>query len=283
MANISGAQSGPHRGSRSRPRHIVRPSVGIDYATLLGVIGAFALIAAAMVLGGSPGAFVDVPAMLIVLGGTLAVTTVSFSLAEMMRAQGIIWKAVTYQQRHPGDAALLITYFADIARRQGALALEQYESEFRRERFLARAMQLVVDGVPGGDVERVMMREAEATLHRHTRSAGILRRAGEVAPAMGLIGTLDGLVQMLGNLENPAAIGPAMAVALLTTFYGAVLANMFFMPIANKLERNASIEATVNQIYAQGAASIARQENPRKLETMINTILPPADRVRFYD
>jgi chemotaxis protein MotA len=100
---------------------------------------------------------------------------------------------------------------------------------------------------------------------------------------MGLIGTLVGLVQMLGNLQDPSAIGPAMAVALLTTFYGAVLANMVFMPLANKLERNSALEAAVNQIYAQGTASIARQENPRRLETVLNTILPPAERVRYFD
>lgn len=283
MANVSGAQPNQRSGSRTMPRHALRPGVGIDYATILGTIGGFSLIIAAMVLGGSPGAFVDLPAILIVVGGTLMVTMVSFSITDMVKAQTIIWKAITYQQRRPGDAALMVTYLADIARRQGALALEQHEDQFRRERFLARAMQLVIDGTPGSDVERIMMREAEATMHRHARSAGILRRAGEVSPAMGLIGTLVGLIQMLGNLQDPATIGPAMAVALLTTFYGAVLANMFFMPIANKLERNSTIEATVNQIYAQGAASIARQENPRKLETMINTILPPAERVRFYE
>lgn len=265
------------------PRHAIRPGVGVDYATILGTVGAFALVIAAIFIGGTPGAFFDVRGILIVLGGTLMVTTVSFSLSDMLKAQTLIWKAVTYQQRRPADAAMMVTYLADIARRQGALALEQYETEFRRERFLARAMQLVIDGTPGADVERIMMREAEATMHRHARSAGILRRAGEVSPAMGLIGTLVGLVQMLGNLQNPESIGPAMAVALLTTFYGAVLSNMFFMPIANKLERNSTVEATVNQIYAQGAASIARQENPRKLETMLNTILPPADRIQFYE
>jgi chemotaxis protein MotA len=283
MANASSAPSAQRSGSRSMPRHAIRPGVGIDYATLVGTIGAFGVVVAAVFIGGTPGAFFDIRGILIVVFGTLLVTTVSFSLGEMVKAQRLIWKAVTYQQRQPADAALMVTYLADIARRHGALALEQYEPEFRRERFLARAMQLVVDGTPGADVERIMMREAEATMHRHANSAGILRRAGEVSPAMGLIGTLVGLVQMLGNLESPETIGPAMAVALLTTFYGAVLANMFFMPIANKLERNSTIEATVNQIYAQGAASIARQENPRKLETMLNTILPPADRIRFYE
>ena len=283
MANVSGAQSSQRGGSRTRPRHGSQRGVGIDYATILGTLGGFTLIISAMILGGTPEAFLDIPALLIVFGGTFMVTMVSFSMKDMIKAQSVILKAMTYQQRKPADAALHITYLADIGRRHGALALEQYENEFRREPFLARALQLVIDGSPGSDVERVMMREAESTLHRHNQSAGILRRAGEVSPAMGLIGTLIGLVQMLGNLENPESIGPAMAVALLTTFYGAVLANMFFMPIANKLERNSTIEATVNQIYAQGAASIARQENPRKLETMLNTILSPAERIRFYE
>jgi chemotaxis protein MotA len=100
---------------------------------------------------------------------------------------------------------------------------------------------------------------------------------------MGLIGTLVGLVQMLGNLEDPSTIGPSMAIALLTTFYGAVLANMLFLPLANKLDRNSDAEAMINQIYAIGVASISRQENPRRLEVEINTILPPARRVAYFD
>ena len=282
MANATSAQGARGQKTRSQPRHKGATKT-LDYATILGVIGAFALIIAAMVVGGSPGAFLDVPAVLIVLGGSFMVTMISFSVRETLHAQKVMLKAITYQQREPSDAALHITYLADIARRHGALALENHEDEFQGEGFLARAMRLVIDGTPGEDVERIMMREAEATMQRHASSAGVLRRAGEVSPAMGLIGTLVGLVQMLGNLDDPSAIGPAMAVALLTTFYGAVMANMVFMPLANKLERNSTIEATVNQIYAQGAASIARQENPRKLETMLNTILPPAERIRFYE
>jgi len=284
MANATGAQSGGRGRARGRGGAAFKaPGRTVDFATIIGVVGAFALIVTAMVVGGSPGAFVDIPAMLIVLGGSFMVTTISFSIPEVLAAQRVMLKAISYQQRQPSDAALHVTYLADIARRHGALALENHEREFAGERFLERAMRLVIDGTPGEEVERIMTREAEATLHRHARSAGVLRRAGEVSPAMGLIGTLVGLVQMLGNLEDPESIGPAMAVALLTTFYGAVLANMVFTPLANKLERNSTIEALVNQIYAQGAASIARQENPRKLETMLNTILPPAERIRFYD
>jgi chemotaxis protein MotA len=282
MANVSTTQAAP-AAARGKPRGRTPAGPTIDFATILGTLGGFALIVAAMVLGGSPGAFVDVPAMLIVLGGSFLITTVSFSFHEIMKAQGVMWKAVAYRQREPQDAALQVLHLAELARKNGALGMEAHMKEFRSEPFLSKAMGLVIDGTTGEEVERIMLREAESTVHRHNRSAGVLRRAGEVAPAMGLIGTLVGLVQMLGNLDDPSAIGPAMAVALLTTFYGAVLANMFFLPLANKLERNSGLEAMVNQIYAMGAASIGRQENPRRLETMLNSILPPAQRVNYFE
>ena len=129
----------------------------------------------------------------------------------------------------------------------------------------------------------MLARESHATRDRHVRSASVLRRAADVAPAMGLIGTLVGLVQMLGNLDDPSSIGPSMAVALITTFYGAILANMVFNPLANKLERNSEIESMVNYIYAIGAASVSRQENPRRLEMFINTVLSPVQRVSYFD
>jgi len=282
MANLSTTQAAP-AAAQGRSRGRTPAGQTIDFATLLGTFGGFALIVAAMVLGGSPGAFVDVPAMLIVLGGSFLITTVSFTFREIVKAQRVMWKAVAYRQREPQEAALQVLHLADLARKNGALGMEAQMKDFRSEPFLKKAMDLVIDGTTGEEVERVMLREAESTVYRHDRSAGVLRRAGEVAPAMGLIGTLIGLVQMLGNLEDPAAIGPAMAVALLTTFYGAVLANMVFLPLANKLERNSGLEAMVNQIYAMGAGSIGRQENPRRLETMLNSVLPPAQRVTYFD
>jgi chemotaxis protein MotA len=133
------------------------------------------------------------------------------------------------------------------------------------------------------DAEDVMRRELGAMLGRHRKSISVLRRAAEITPAMGLIGTLIGLVQMLGRLEDPSAIGPAMAVALLTTFYGAVLAHMVLNPLASKLERNSAEEALIGQLNLVAAGSIGRQENPRRLEMMLNSLMPPARRVRFYD
>jgi chemotaxis protein MotA len=192
-------------------------------------------------------------------------------------------RTVVYHAESPRTAALRILYLADAARRNGPLALEEELNASPHSRFLAQAISLVIDGFPTGEIEHILGRERHATSERHVRSAGVLRRAGEVAPAMGLIGTLIGLVQMLGNLQDPAAIGPAMAVALLTTFYGAVLANMVFHPLATKLERNSEVEAMVNQIFAIGAASISRQENPRRLEMTINSILSPVQRVSYFD
>ncbi len=262
---------------------VPRLSPTIDLATLLGIGGAFAMIAGAMMLSGQAAAFLDVPSILIVVGGTFLVTTVSFSLAEVGQAQGLMLRAAVYHAESPVNAVMQALYLADLARKRGRLALQNVTDSLHYAPFLYRAINMVVDGLPADEVERVMTREREVTYERHLRSAGVLRRAGEVAPAMGLIGTLIGLVQMLGSLDDPSAIGPAMAVALLTTFYGAVLANMVFTPLANKLERNAQIEATVCQIYTIGAASISRQENPRRLEMMLNTLLPPAERMAYFD
>ncbi|MEE8226419.1 MAG: MotA/TolQ/ExbB proton channel family protein [Kiloniellales bacterium] len=280
MATISETGKDLRRGLGTTPE---ATAATMDVATLLGVSGAFLVIGAAMVLGGSPGSFVDLPAILIVVGGTFLVTMVSFSLAEVMHAQRVMLRAVVYHAESPRNAALRILYLADSARRNGPLALEEELNASPHSRFLAQAISLVIDGFPTGEIEHILGRERHATSERHVRSAGVLRRAGEVAPAMGLIGTLIGLVQMLGNLQDPAAIGPAMAVALLTTFYGAVLANMVFHPLATKLERNSEVEAMVNQIFAIGAASISRQENPRRLEMTINAILSPVQRVSYFD
>ena len=275
--------TGQKTQASSKKKVVGAPSVTFDLATVLGVTGAFAVIIAAMVLGGSPGSFVDIPAILIVFGGTFLVTTASFTFEEVIRAQGVMLRAVIYHAETPVDAARRALFLADRARRIGPLNLEEAARDLRPSRFLRLALQLIADQLPSTEVERILTHERQATLERHTRSAGVLRRAAEVAPAMGLIGTLVGLVQMLGNLDDPSTIGPSMAVALLTTFYGAVMANMVFHPLASKLERNSDVEALVNQIYQMAALSIGRQENPRRLEVMINTVLSPHHRVSYFD
>ncbi|WP_374652607.1 motility protein A [Dongia sp.] len=256
---------------------------GLDMATVLGLIGAIALILAAIFLGGNWLAFVDVPSILIVVCGTFAITSVSFSFTEIMQAQPLMLRTMFSSGHTPNEAAAKVLQLAERARRRGLLAMQNELYSLRNEPFLLRGMTMLVDGMPIEEVERNLTFETHAMAQRHQRSTGILRRAAEISPAMGLIGTLIGLVQMLGSLDQPEGIGPAMAVALLTTFYGAVLANVIFLPIASKLERNSAIELLINQIFILGALSIGRQENPRRLELVLNTILPANQRVKYFD
>jgi len=263
--------------------YVGRARTGLDAATIIGLICGFGLIGAAIVLGGHPASFVNIPGILIVIGGTFAVTTICFSITEVMRTAQVLMKTVLYTGRDPSAAAIRVLRVAEIARKQGVLSLQNVLEELGSEPFLQKAILMVVDGTPGEEVETILHRDIQATLQRHQKSANILRKAAEFSPAMGLIGTLIGLVQMLGALDDPSSIGPSMAVALLTTFYGAVLANMVFSPLASKLERNSAEEALVNHIFAMGVTSIGRQENPRRLEMLLNSVLPPAKRVQYFD
>jgi chemotaxis protein MotA len=262
-------------GTRSRS--------ALDLATVIGLGGAFALIITAMILGGSPGSFIDLPSIMIVIGGTFGVTTVCFSLSEVIEAQRILLKVLTQSARNPSEAAVQVLELAVTARKNGVLALQNVLHTIESERFLHKALSMVVDGLPGDVVDRIMRSEVQGMVLRHEKGSSVLRKAAEISPAMGLIGTLVGLVQMLGRLDDPSVIGPSMAVALLTTFYGAVLANMVFSPLASKLERNSREEALLDTIYLMAATSIGRQENPRRLEMLLNTALPPARRVQYFD
>jgi chemotaxis protein MotA len=255
----------------------------MDFHTILGLLIGFGLIVTAIVLGGSPTAFIDTPSIVIVLGGTVAVTMVSFSFREMTRANMAVFLVLFRRTDDAADVGSQLIEVAERARKEGILALQKVLSQFESEPFLHRAMQMVSDGTPGNDVERIMRKEMSSMRSRHGQSVGVFRRAAEVSPAMGLIGTLVGLVQMLGGLDDPSTIGPAMAVALLTTFYGAVLANMVFAPLATKLERKSVSETLLNEIYVTAAASIGRQENPRRLEMLLNTLLPPSERIAHFD
>ena len=259
-----------------------RRSRGIDIATVAGLSGGLALIVGAMFMSGSIGGFVDIPALMIVFLGTTAVTIISFSMTDILRSQRVVAKSIFNITRDPAETALGMLQLAERARKDGVLSLQNYIDEGRGDAFLGRGLGLVVDGTPAGEAEQVMRTEMYAIADRHGKGADILRRAAEVAPAMGLIGTLVGLVQMLGNLDDPAAIGPAMAVALLTTFYGAVLGSMVFGPLAAKLERKSDEEALLNEIYLLAITSVARQEHPRRLEVLLNTILPPAKRISYF-
>ncbi len=250
--------------------------------TIAGLIVGFALVVSAMSLGGSPMVFLDPPSALIVLGGTAAITAVSFSLDELTAAPRALWQVLFSQKYDASAAALAVLQLSERARRDGTLELEKASRRLSSDPFLHKAIRLLVDGSNADEVEKILRQETLAVSSLHVKSVSILKRAAEVAPAMGLIGTLVGLVKMLGNLNDPATIGPSMAIALLTTFYGAMLAHMVFLPLATRAERNAREETLLNAVYTMGATSIGRQENPRRLEMLVNTVLPPAKRIQYF-
>ena len=250
--------------------------------TIIGFIAAFGLLGAAIYLSGDGIAFADARSALIVLGGTMSVTLISFRLADIAETLNATLRALSGTLPDPQATALKLVRIADTTRKTGIRELERHLPQFRNEAFLSRAMTMVVEGVNAAEVERILQTELDATQSRNSQAASVLRRAAEVAPAMGLIGTLVGLVQMLGTLDDPSSIGPAMAVALLTTFYGAILGNMVLAPLAAKIERSGEEEKRLLTIYALAASAIGRQESARRLELQINSILPPAQQVHQF-
>ena len=216
MAKIASQAPATRTGRPNAAKPSLSDSRGLDIATVLGLTAAFGLVALAIVTGGTPNSFVDPAALMIVIGGTFGVTMMGFSLGEILTAQRVVLKALFRTQRAPRRAANYALQVAEAARGKGVLAIEQILPRMRSEKFLFKALSLVVDGVPADELYKVMERERQATYVRHKASSAVLRRSAEVAPSMGLIGTLVGLVQMLGRLEDPSTIGPAMAVALLT-------------------------------------------------------------------
>ena len=254
-----------------------------DPSTILGIIAAFCLIAAAMYLGGDPHAFIDVPSVLIVILGTFFLAMACFSVSDVFKTFATTGRTIVYRAENPSESELRSIQIAEIARKKGVLELENHQDLMHHNPIFHKAVQLIVDGIAPEQVEKILSQEMYAMSDRHGKSTSVLRKCAEISPAMGLIGTLIGLVQMLGNLDDPSSIGPAMAVALLTTFYGAVMAYMIFIPLASKLERNSKVELMTAEIYINAAASIARKENPRQLEILLNSILPPPKRIQYFE
>ncbi len=259
------------------------PKPRIDGAAILGLLAGVGFLAVAVAVGGEARAFINLPSILIVLGGTFAVVGICFSIGDVATMLRTVAATFTHAMPQPSAEAARVLQLADDVRRFGTLHLENRLAELTSTPFLHKALSMVIDGLGDSEIEAVLRYELQTTPQRLRRSVAVLHKAAEYAPAMGLIGTLIGLVQMLGRLDNPQHIGPSMAVALLTTFYGAVLSNMVFSPLAVKLDRLARDEELVCNLYLLGAMSMSRQENPRRLELLFNSVLPPDQRLRYFD
>jgi len=247
----------------------------MDIATIVGLLGAFGLIVSAI---DDLGAFIDTPSMLIVVGGSIMVVMLRSSLGEFLGAVSVLGKTFKNKLDDQGKLIEQIVELATIARKDGMIALEGQEIA---NPFLAKAISMLVDGTDASVIKGSLEREKGMTKMRHDQGAKIFSAWGEIAPAMGMIGTLIGLVQMLGNMSDPKAIGPAMAVALLTTMYGAILANVFCLPIAMKLGNQADLEEASNEMIIEGILFIQDGGNPRVLGDVLAAFLSPKARAKL--
>ncbi|MCC6954306.1 MAG: MotA/TolQ/ExbB proton channel family protein [Deltaproteobacteria bacterium] len=252
-----------------------------DRATVIGLAAAFGLVFLAIGMGGNLPLFFDLPSLLIVIGGTLGATLVNFPLDEVRRAFSVARHVLAPDRSSPEERLRKIIRLAEEARTSGNLVLES--ALFKEaDPFLRKCTELVVDGISPDEIRRILDIEISLVASRHRRGAQLFQAMGNIAPAMGLIGTLIGLVQMLGSIDDPGQIGPAMAVALVTTFYGAVFANMLFIPIAGKLRARSEEEILIKEMTTEGMISIAQGINPRLLEESLLSFVPPERRISQF-
>lgn len=253
----------------------------MDLASILGIIIGFSVVVVAIFLGGNLSQFVDVPSMLIVIGGGMAATLIRFPLAGLMGAFATGGKvAFKHKKSNPRNIIEKIAELADIVRRSGPLGLETVEVE---DPTMAKGVQYVTDGYEGDFIRDAMERERDLYLERLEEGQRVFKALGDSAPAFGMIGTLVGLVQMLANMDDPSAIGPSMAIALLTTLYGALIANVICMPIADKLASKFKTEELNQSLIIDGILQIRDNKSPGAVKEALISYLPETARVGMQD
>ncbi len=248
----------------------------MDIATLLGLVMGTGVVVAAILVGSDLFIFLNLPGFLIVIGGTLAATLVKFPISKVFVAfkVGAVAAFVSDKQ----DALSLVEFAIELAkksRKGGLLALEGVDIE---NKFFKKGVQLCVDGMSPEVVRKTLTSEMHQTIRRNEEGSKIFRGIGDAAPAFGMIGTLVGLVQMLANLSDPSSIGPAMAVAMLTTLYGALIANLIALPIADKLESRVDDEENISSLIIEAVLEIQAQTNPNVLGEILQSYLPEHQR-----
>lgn len=246
----------------------------MDLSTIIGICAAFGLMIMAILQGGPLIIFFNVPAIMIVLGGTFGNTLVHYSFRDVFDALKVARKTFRYKEIPVNSLIIQLMGFANKARKEGILALEDSMEDIDDE-FLGKAIQMAVDGQEPETLRSMLNTEIEYIQLRHEQGADIFTAVASYAPAMGMVGTLIGLVQMLQTMDDPSSIGPAMAVALLTTFYGAVIANVICSPLAGKLRNRSSSEVLIKTLIIEGMQSILSGENPRIMEQKLHAFIAP--------
>lgn len=246
----------------------------MDPATIVGIISAFSLVIMAMLMGGGVNIFVNIPSLMIVVGGTFGASLINYPLKDIFGVVSVVRNAFFHKEQSPREIIAMLVQFGEKVRKEGILSLENSLKEVSDD-FLKKGIQMAVDGLEPKAMEDLLRTEIDFLADRHKLGAEILATMGAFAPAMGLIGTLIGLVQMLQSMDDPSSIGPAMAVALLTTFYGALMANLIFLPISGKLKARSGEESLVKEVMLEGIISIVAGDNPRVIEQKLHVFLAP--------
>ncbi|PAV30129.1 motility protein A [Virgibacillus profundi] len=253
-----------------------------DLLTPIGITLGFVMIMAAiMSKGGSEGAglFLDISSIFIVIGGLIASMLIAFKMDQIKLTNKILREAFNKNDLKLPELIGLFIRLSERARREGILALENELDEVD-DPFIRKGILLAVDGIEPEVINDIMNAEITAIEDRHYKGRSLIEKAGEYAPAWGMIGTLVGLVLMLNNLQDPATLGPSMAVALLTTLYGTVLSNLVFVPMANKLENKTEEEVFTKQIIIEGVIGVQSGQNPRILEEKLSAFLSNETKVK---
>ncbi|MBT3348683.1 MAG: flagellar motor protein PomA [Thiotrichales bacterium] len=254
----------------------------MDIASLVGVVLAWSLVVVTILLGGEIGMFVNAPSLVIVVGGSLAAVMTQFTMPQFIGSWKSAGIAYLYKETSTTDLINQIIEAAQLVRKEGLLALEGIMDDIESD-FLRKGLQMGVDGQDAHIVSAQLSSEMMLALGRHEIAQKMFSSWGDLAPALGMVGTLIGLVQMLANMSDPAAIGPAMAVALLTTLYGALIANLLAIPISKKLELRTEQERVQKALIIEGISSIQEGINPRVIQESLLNYLPKGSRAEFED
>jgi chemotaxis protein MotA len=250
----------------------------MDMSTIGGLLVASALVLLGILLGSSLIIFIDLPSVVLVIGCTTACLFIGFPASAVIGGLKAAKNAFFTRSFDATGAVELLATLSNRARRDGLLSLEE-AAETTEDPFLQRGLRMMADGHEPAAIESVLYDEIAKIGERHKACISVFDGIGAYAPAMGMVGTLIGLVQMLQQMDDPTKIGPAMAVALLTTFYGAVLANFVGIPLANKLKARSIEELAYKELIASGLMSILGGENPRFMVERLNATLPPSLRL----
>lgn len=246
----------------------------MDIATVIGLISGFAFIIWGIMSSGDIGSFIDVASIIIVLGGTIASTLISYPLKSILGLNKVLKNAFFQKEISPNEVIGEIINLANVARKEGLLSLEEFGEKIDDE-FLKKGIMLIVDGTDPELVRNILETELVFIEERHSEGQSIFETMGALAPGYGMLGTLIGLINMLKDLDDSSTIGPSMSVALVTTFYGSMLANLLFIPTASKLKIRSKREILVKELMVEGLLAIQAGENPRIIEEKLKTFIPP--------